>query len=415
MLGSFEGALGSPELAIPLMKSAGLSSNEAAALLSSGFVAISKDILPVQFELLLVNAEPVDLLHRFADLDRFQRHSQSVGFNVVIADRYTGALFRPPKLTKAAVFGARGDSLDLSWLRGHQQTGRARFHEFPYFNVDSVNELAHICERLITHERETGSRILFRGQVKEYLLPRHPSVLEFLYGDSDIREPSLPSNAFRNKFNYIAAEPYLRLILRDVLYRRSDREDRHHWVETPNEQLNILSLGDRLRHALVDVMGISQHYGIPTYGIDATSSWETAFWFATHRYSSTNGKSRFDRMRWSGTDSTQWPIVYVLRTKNAADLSLMSFPSIRAKSQNAFFLPGSWGLHGNVAANDIICAIRLSPAAGADHHETSEIFPMPSSDPMYRELLEMKNRYRANPIAARIGLDYIFDLEYEAH
>ena len=413
LLQDFEDSISSADLGRALLARAGVSSADSEALLGSGFFAVDKDILPTELELLLMNAEPVDLVHPSFQLQDYSRYSQPKGVKVVIVDRFTGAIFRPARLTEAAVFGRFGDSLDLSYL-GQQVTeiGRSRFHQFPYFDVEEPNTLARLCETLKHHEEQAGFKILFRGQTREYLLGRRPEVTSFLYGKSDVREPSLPSNAFRNKFNYSIAEPYVRLILREILYRRTKRHDKKHWVEDRFEELNILGLGNELSAAIQDVMGIGQHYGIPTYGIDATSSWETAFWFATHKFGNDNGKSFFAAYQWVNRESHKWPIIYVLRTKSFTDLHLMSYPSIRAKAQNAFFLGGSWGLHGNAAANDIICALRLNPAVGFDTHDVAEIFPMPSSDAMYRELLEAKRRYRSDPLFTKIGLDQVFELNY---
>jgi len=413
LLQNFEEALASEPVGRALLARAGVPTSDMEALLSSGFFAIGQDILPTDLELLLMNAEPIDLMHPSFDASKYRRYAQPIDVNIAIVDRHTGAIFRPAQLNPAAAFGVSGDTIDLSYLGLNTAAiGRSRFREFPYYVAKSVDTLAGLCESLRTHMAGSGFEILFRGQTKEHLVRRAPQVLEFLYGTASVREPSLPSNAFRNRFNYAAAEPYVRLILRDIVYRRNRRENRKHWVEDRFEQLNLLSHGHELSQALDDVMGIGQHYGIPTYGIDATSSWETAFWFATHKFASENGKASFSEHRWEVGDSGTWPVVYVLRTRNALDLSLMSFPSIRAKAQNAFFLPGSWGLHGNVAANDIICAIQLHPAAGVDPHEVSEIFPMPSSDFMYRELLEAKQRTLSASLSATIGLDQVFDLTY---
>jgi hypothetical protein len=413
LLRDIDNALFSPEVSKTLLASVGVSTDDAASLTASGFFAVEQGGLSIGLEAMLVNAEPVDLFHNSADLGAYRRRPERFGADIVLIDRYTGAMFRPAELTPVAAFGLNGEGPDLSYLGLDPfAIGRSRFRQFPYFTATTRYELEGICARLAQYESKDGKRILFRGQTRDHPLPRQSKVREFLYGTSPVREPSILSNAFRSKFDYAVAEPYMRLVLRDILYRRAKKQNRKHWVEDRFEELNLLRLGAELVEALVEVMGISQHYGVPTYGTDVTSSWETAFWFATHIFGRSGAYVTYSDHEWGGQPTSDWPVVYVLSTGAAHDLQLLRFPSVRAKAQNAYFLGGSWGLHGNGPANAVICAILLSPEVGVDYHETTELFPMPSSDPMYRELIEAKRRHGLNVDFPIIGLDQIFELAY---
>lgn len=409
----FETAIKSPAVAGAIFQRAGYSVAQSDAFLNSGVLALDKDILPDELAIALLNAEPVDLFHPSFDCAAYTRLRLENDRHIILVDTFTGAAWHPAALTSAAIFGSHGDQYDLSWIGLEPiDMGRGRFGAFPYYKIETIETLQQLCDAITQREKRENFEILFRGQTREYLLTRHRDVFQFLYGQEFVREPSLPSNAFRNRFNYAKAEPFVRMMLRDVQWRRTNRKHIRHWVEDRFEECDLTLIRSEMRHALIDVMGIGQHYGIPTYGIDVTSSWETAHWFATRKFGIEGDQVFYDRHSWAGTDTEKWPVIYVLRSRNARDLLKMAYPSVRAKAQNGYFLGGSWGLHGNVAASEVICALRLAPSVGAGWQTTSELFPRPDTDGMYQELLDYKKRLLANPDAPDFGIRYIFDLRY---
>lgn len=164
-------------------------------------------------------------------------------------------------------------------------------------------------------------------------------------------------------------------------------------------------------------MGIAQHYGIPTNGLDLTSDLAVAIWFATSVYLSRN---------FNGEGTLSWfhplkpgaerPVIYVI----AADLNpasevpiptLAGLRSLRAERQSAHLHFGGWGMHTNLCATETIAAVFLSPECVAQTTQrwmdVEGLFPSEQEDRLYNDLLAL--RQAASTICQPWGFDRVLN------
>ncbi len=151
------------------------------------------------------------------------------------------------------------------------------------------------------------------------------------------------------------------------------------------------------------VMGLAQHYGIPTHGLDITTSIEVALWFAFHEwyeYAAASSECcwyrRLVREPKSATD--EYPVLYIIATDRdlKRDLDQVEFaelPAVRPTRQHAYLHYGGWGLHTNICAEDVVAAVFLSELfEPPDLPSVQYLFPDEKEDPLYGELLELKRK-----------------------
>ena len=138
-----------------------------------------------------------------------------------------------------------------------------------------------------------------------------------------MRETSLPSAAFRERFNYGEAELLIQSVVRDIEYRLTGAKSRTHWVEEEFEMVYVSDGGMAARWS-ARTMALAQHYGIPTNGLDVTRSARFGWWFATHAFNYKSGKYTTHVVP-ERTPLHSRPVVYVLRSRHAVDLGDLEF------------------------------------------------------------------------------------------
>jgi hypothetical protein len=390
----------------------GYSSDEAEALLTSGFVVVDLDAEELAQRMAIITSEPVNLVALDFKPDAYRPVRKEIAQSKVLFDVYTGAMLAPAQLTEAALYGGGGLAGRVLDRPRPVRFGRARFNAIPYYLASDLEGLRCLVQSLA---RLHGySKLLLRGQTREYCIQRDPAVKRFLYGFRQSPEPSLLTNAFRTSFDYTAAEPYARTIILELLARLCGIENRSYWVESEHESLSVAPETYTPPSETLLAMALGQHYGIPTYGLDVTGTLEIAWWFATHRLRTQGDKCRYEICHWGHLQPDEWPIIYIFEPRRGVDIRIEGVPSTRITAQDGRFLLGGWGLHGNVCQRDVIAAITLAPDVGASTRAVEEVFPPANSDPVFKELLWYKKHVRAIPAVRESGLlDYIFELAYE--
>ncbi|MNV66712.1 hypothetical protein D3C71_1594820 [compost metagenome] len=148
---------------------------------------------------------------------------------------------------------------------------------------------------------------------------------------------------------------------------------------------------------------------MPTFGLDVTTSLDTAWWFATHKFHERDDTAWYTRHEWHEKPSENWPVIYVFRSSDWDPIHNLELAAERPRRQAAVLAHGSWGVHGNIVADDLIAVFVLAPSFGVAPAETRDIFP--SNDPFYRELLALKASIGdKHPLYCGAGLKHVFEI-----
>jgi len=399
-----------PDRSKALLIKVGYDAGEVEDLHGSGIGAVDFNELSEAAAIEITGSNPLNLCSPDAAWDEYVPKN-STG-RVMLVDFYSGALFRPIELRSFAMFGKTGLSPRFApMLPLAPLSLRWRFTSIPALLPRTHEELEHAAAAL----RETyagKNRIVFRGQPEQYFIPREPSTLRLLYGDSSPQEPNLLTTAFRKRFPYASTERHWRAIVADIDYRLTGYKDTRWWVEDRQESV-FVGEGMVARWHRVSTMAMAQHYGLPTYGLDVTESLDAAWWFATHDFKEEGGKASYIAHDWSSLPLQKWPVIYVSWTGTSVRISNLELPATRPARQEALFTSGGWGPHGNLCAEDLIAVIVLAPEVGAAPGNTATLFPEPTDDPFYAELLKLKARLTpTHPLYTAAGLQYIPDYAY---
>ncbi|MCY1247359.1 hypothetical protein D9M72_606800 [compost metagenome] len=102
-------------------------------------------------------------------------------------------------------------------------------------------------------------------------------------------------------------------------------------------------------------------------------------------------------------------MIYIFRSSDWDPIHNLELAAERPRRQAAVLAHGSWGVHGNIVADDLIAVFVLAPSFGVAPAETRDIFP--SNDPFYRELLSLKASIGdKHPLYCGAGLKHVFEI-----
>ena len=225
---------------------------------------------------------------------------------------------------------------------------RVPFIKVPRYKAHSAKELYKFIKNM------AGWGCLFRGQTSEYYLNRSKPLMKKLYGDAEAIEPSLASYAIRKSMmfeeHYVEWASIIKAYFYSILGGANATE--------------FLSQFDDLNYYLL-CLSVAQHYGLPTYGLDVTTSLATALFFAIYQFTEIDSQSnQFKYIRKdSGTS-----IIYVFKPTRGEtfdydrfNLNFEIFP--RPFMQKASFAHCSWGYAKNAIAERLVAAIQFDVSA----------------------------------------------------
>jgi hypothetical protein len=268
---------------------------------------------------------------------------------------------------------------------------------------------ATVIEKAVAEMRASNGNyeILLRGQTKTYLIQRPDEECIHFYGEA-VNEPSFLPSHLRHKF-----DPYFlkcmwqsqaAILLNDLGYDSGATATYKQLVEQfRNSALFVLFS-----------LGIAQHYGMPSVGLDLTNRLDVACWFATHTItSSLVGRAVTDVIDF---DSDLTPIVFVFRCPPDAVFDYRAIkpdgiPYGRPDAQSAWFGHVGWGLASNQLGSYLMCGFRLTPEimdyldAGLD----DKLFPRVTDDAILKHFLTMKGlgKYEGDAKRALDGIYYM--------
>jgi len=398
------------DLNIKYAKAIGFSDSDAQALTSSGMVAMPASLIAP-----LLEAQGNGMVFGSIQIDEFNlanRPSQSFketkemddsralpGF---ILDRFYRAPFRARVPDSYGFYGVRDvlrDHYDefYSGLTSYALV-RCKHYCVPVIDVASSEEVSCYIGRIPSRD-EKG--LFFRGQRRLYPLNRHEAVRRMLFAGSCSKEPSLVTAASREiGYDYDSVHFGLKAFLEEDILRRTDAGE--------SDLLEKWRSASVAPHCRLDsaVLALAQHYGIPSHGLDVTTSEDVALWFATNLYHRDDaGVAKYTTLtpeRWPA-DREEWPVIIVCQTVTQSieqslhdchELASFGFDARRPGVQSARFFQGGHSDHQNRLAEAVVCIFRLAPGTYATQSTFESLFPSPADDPAYRLML----RFASSPI-----------------
>lgn len=277
---------------------------------------------------------------------------------------------------------------------------RVPYRRIPIFKVGNLDEIKSYAK--IMKERNPDNIILFRGQNKSYQIVRSQEEIELLYGNINVKEPSFLPSFLRpnNKVDYTslcsAWHQLASILIHDL---NCDCGGKIQEDFRMVENFHTFSLG------------IAQHYGLPSVGVDLTDSLETALWFALNYLNGNgDGSTSYELIGPEVSDATIYLFRCDKRCITKYDYGLEEFVgSHRPQAQNAWFFHGGWGLAKNQMALQLMCGFRVD--ASWEHDLPKEyfetLFPGRDKDYFLDFFIKMQNWFDGTQIGELLkGLYY---------
>lgn len=283
---------------------------------------------------------------------------------------------------------------------------RVPYRRIPVFLAKNKKTVAAAIEEL--RLTNPSYQVLLRGQTKTYLVQRPTEESTHFYGEEMVKEPSFLPSHLRNKFDPFFLkcmwQSQAAILINDIGYdlgpaayaRLSD------FRSSPNFVLFSL--------------GIAQHYGMPSVGLDLTDQLDVACWFATHRI--TTSTSGLAKTALVDLNSDLTPTVFVFRCpKDAvfeyASIKPKDLPTGRPDRQSAWFGHVGWGLSLNQLASYLMCGFRLTQEIldELDPALDRDLFPYGPDDYILNHFLKMRamEKYEGEAKRALAGIYYMSD------
>lgn len=281
----------------------------------------------------------------------------------VYVDQYYGNCYQSPLLDSGEIYGATNlfpkSEMDVLENNGYL---RVPFRRIPRRIIKSRNELTQITSYI---REKTAAPLLFRGQTREYLLDRGIETNRRLFGDVESLEPSLLPSATRAGTDLQDVHPKWMQVIQ--LYFASHKTTSAMSVD----RFEILNKLHGSYNLSIGASALAQHYGMPTCGVDATDSLDTALFFALGVES-----NKHDSLA----------VIYVLDSdqRYCHSLNETGFDPqmfLRPSRQGAHFLHTGWGYRQNSAASEILIALYFDPNSDwGKVDQASNLFPSENED-----------------------------------
>jgi len=284
---------------------------------------------------------------------------------------------------------------------------RCKHYCAPVVEVSSMEDVRKYIEMI---PKRHGEGIFFRGQRRLHLIQRESTVQKLLFGDSCCIEPSLITSAARDvEYDY----DKVHFILKHYLEQQIINKEEEGHLNLHNKWREKSKSPDcKLDSA---ILALAQHYGLPSHGLDITTSDDVALWFATNIYSSekNSGISSYRAMTpgdWPEAPE-EWPVIVVCQAvtnsiqsslHDCEELEEFGFKAQRPQAQHARFFRGGHSDHQNRLAETVVCIFRLSPNTYNTECDFNSLFPSPDNDPAYQTMLGFSNLPQYKPTVGKL-------------
>lgn len=324
-------------------------------------------------------------LNTFSPFSRVDRVPESSEESLVVDENY-GLIYnawfhRAPGLyglTEALPVGPLDHLATYGFLR-------TPFRRIPRIAVESIQQVRGVVANI----RETCAKrtLVFRGQNHEYTIPRDGRTRLALFGDEQAQEPSIIASAVRKTVSVTGLMPewcglvnttlrgLLDALLRSPEFRADEKQLRSHYAGlSTNYVFSQFSLA------------LAQHYGLPSNGVDTTTSNETALSFALHCFTpSSVSANRLNVERHTSWDDP--PVLYVLAIPSEQYEIRFNYVAplfakrSRPEAQDACFIHSGWGCSKNDATRWLVAAFYImKPLSFDDLPNPETLFPSRNTD-----------------------------------
>jgi hypothetical protein len=302
--------------------------------------------------------------------------------------------------SKKAIEGLYGISSNMKYYFNNKELElvnelRVPFRKIPIYRVSKIKEIQDVIS--IIKKENPDYEILIRGQTKNYLLTRTDEEKQLFYGSTDIKEPSFLPSYLRKNFNEIFLQSMWNNKASDLF-----NDIGFNYSKTlPEEKFSVYKKDiNYIKNTCLMTpfsLGIAQHYGMPSVGLDLTSDLDVANWFASNSMNiGPSGSTTTKKV-----DSTQHKssMIYIFRCPKdiVFDYQIVKpkvFPISRPDMQSAWFGHVGWGAASNQLASYLVCAFELSKEY-LDNITTNlerKLFPSIEDDPILEYFLREKNK-----------------------
>lgn len=272
---------------------------------------------------------------------------------------------------------------------------RVPFRKIPVYEVSSQAQIERAVNKIRTDN--SGYEILLRGQTKSHLLDRPKEELEFLYGSNDVREPSFLPSHLRQNYDEVFLQSMWHnqaaMLFNDIGYDFSKTLSKDKF-ELYQKDINYI----RNTHLMTPFsLGIAQHYGMPSVGLDLSDDLSVASWFASNSMKiAKDGSTTTVKV---DSSSHETSMIYIFRCPKDAvfDYKVVKpkiFPAGRPDAQSAWFGHVGWGAASNQLGSYLACAFKLSKEfldSLPEGLETS-LFPKKAEDPILDFFMKMRGK-----------------------
>lgn len=313
--------------------------------------------------------------------------------DVVIDDHY-GRVFTNRIYQQCFPYGLANK---LSFYKGGIKgniidTLRVPYRKIPIYEIKKLSLLPVLVGDI--EKYSPSYEILLRGQTSTYFIERVNNEKYRLYGDESPKEPSFLPSHLRNEFdeNFMTCmwHSQATILLNAIGLDYSQTLP----AESADEYWKDIQKIIRGPHLTPFSLGIAQHYGLPSIGLDLTKKCEVAAWFATHKMNiDSNGHTKEEPV-----ENYDTATIFVFRCpRNAVfqynQVAPYNFPKGRPDNQDAWFGHVGWGYAKNQLASYLVCGFRMHKEILNELPKNYEqhLFPPIQEDSVLEFFIKMKN------------------------
>lgn len=256
---------------------------------------------------------------------------------------------------------------------------RVPFRKIPRVWVNNRDERTAIINGL--QSNDPNLVLLYRGQFQEYYIERDKETLRNIYGSDNTLEPSLITSAVRKNLRLEDILPTWIGILN--LYIENILDDTPH-NERKLVQREIINFQSSSNFK-VFAMGMAQHYGLPSVGLDVSPDIDVALFFALKKFTATSTPFEYQYKDIKEIKPSNPPVIYLIAPTEQMQLNYSDFkpsiiPFLSPDKQLARFMYTGWGLSKSFAASRLFMAFYLNPNGDFGKiKEPEDLFPAKDS------------------------------------